>query len=104
MAKNEVTFDGVELLAYDMVNGFTYIGERNVSSGELEKYCTIPTANLMKTTSNGNGPQLLDGAYTNAYQHNAIELYSKSQKDTKPVKINPDNVCMTHHIKYTPQK
>lgn len=102
MAEEGTRISEIELLAYDMVNGFTQIGEFH-SVLELEKCCTIPTASLMKsrTTNNGTGSQLFEGQI-NAYQFNVQELYPKSQKDDKPVEINQDNVCATHRIMYKP--
>lgn len=76
----------IELLAYDLVSGFTQIGRRNdVERMSLDDCATIPTA------------MLAEGGF---YVTNAIVLYGKSSRDNKPVEINPNNICATHRIMY----
>jgi hypothetical protein len=108
MADNEEKISAIELLAYDMVNGFTQIGRHNPNpsyNDTLLDCCTIPTTSLTKNgnPNKGNGVNVVDGSYTNAYQINAIESYVQSQKDTNPVRINPNYICTTHRLKYFPK-
>jgi len=78
----------LELLSYDMDNGFTYIGEQDENHPEsLKNCCVIPTEDLIYNNMNNA-----------SYYIEAKKAYYFSRKNSNIVRINPDKIVATHEI------